>query len=115
MYESRKHPPLPWPQFQKRLLLHFAGAVALVGCSLLIGVGGYVYFEMHSLHDAFLNATMMLGGMGPIAPPLTNGGKIFIGLYALYVGLVFIAAITMVLAPVVHRLLHKFHWDTDAS
>jgi hypothetical protein len=115
MYESRKHPLLPWPQFLRRLALHIAGAVALVIGSLLVGVGGYVYFENHGWHDAFLNATMMLGGMGPLAPPLTNGGKIFIGMYALYVGLVFIAAITMVLAPVAHRLLHKFHWDADVS
>jgi hypothetical protein len=56
---------------------------------------------------------MLLGGMGPVDPPQTFGGKLFAGIYALYAGLVFIATAALVFTPVVHRVLHKFHWDTD--
>lgn len=111
MYESRTQPPLPWPGFLRRMLLHGLAAVVLVAVSLLVGVGGHVYFEDRSWHDAFLNTATMLAGMGPVDLPQTSGGKIFAGLYALYAGLVFLAAAGTIFAPVVHRLLHKFHWD----
>ncbi len=71
---------------------------------------GYSYFEGLAWRDAFLNSTMLLGGMGPVDAPKTGGGKLFAGLYALYAGLVFLVAVGVVLAPVLHRLLHKFHW-----
>ena len=74
-------------------------------------MSGYAYFERLSWLDAFLNAAMLLGGMGPVEEPQTAGGKLFAGLYALYAGLVFLVATAVVLAPVVHRLLHKFHWE----
>lgn len=109
MYESKHHPLLPWPQFKTRLLLHFAGALALILASLLAGAAGHVLFEQHSWHDGFLNGAMMLGGMGPLTPPASNGGKLFVGLYALYAGLVFVAAIGILLAPVAHRVMHQFH------
>jgi len=87
--------------------------VALVLGSLLAGMAGYSYFEGLAWRDAFLNAAMLLGGMGPVDAPRTDGGKLFAGLYALYAGLVFLIAAGLVLAPVLHRLLHKFHWDQD--
>jgi hypothetical protein len=79
--------------------------------SLAGGMAGYSYFEQLPWRDAFLNAAMLLGGMGPVESPATHGGKLFAGLYALYAGLVFLVAVGIVLAPVVHRLLHQFHWD----
>lgn len=114
MYESRKHPPLPRPRFVQRLLLHIAGAIALLLGSLLLGMVGYHYYENLPWVDAFLNSAMLLGGMGPVDAPKTDAGKTFAGLYALYAGLVFILAAGLVLAPIFHRLLHKFHWDEDA-
>ena len=97
------------------MLWHFAVATALVLGSLLIGMAGYALYEGLAWRDAFLNAAMLLGGMGPVEVPRTEGGKLFAGLYALYAGLVFLVAVGIVLAPVVHRLLHKFHWDADGA
>jgi len=76
-------------------------------------MAGYMHYEQLPWRDAFLNAAMLLGGMGPVESPQTAGGKMFAGLYALYAGLVFLVAIGIVLAPVVHRLLHKFHWEGE--
>lgn len=111
MYESRKHPPLTRAHFLRRLALHFTGAIVLLLISLLIGMLGYAYFEDLDWRDGFLNSAMLLGGMGPVDAPSTDGGKVFAGLYALYAGLIFLVAASLVLIPVLHRLLHKFHWD----
>ena len=113
MYESRKHRPLSRPHFYRRLLWHALAATGLVLGSLLLGIAGYSYYEHLAWRDAFLNAAMLLGGMGPVESPQTAGGKMFAGLYALYAGLVFLVATGIVLAPVVHRLLHKFHWEDE--
>ncbi len=86
-------------------------ALALLMLSLLAGMAGYVYFEQLHWLDAFLNAAMLLGGMGPVHLPLTAGGKLFAGFYALYAGLVFIVTAALLFTPLMHRLLHKFHWD----
>lgn len=114
MYESHKHPPLPRPRFVLRLALHIAGAIALLLGSLLLGMVGYHYYENLPWVDAFLNSTMLLGGMGSVDAPRTDAGKTFAGLYALYAGLVFVLAAGLVLAPIFHRVLHKFHWDEEA-
>lgn len=74
-------------------------------------MAGYVRFERLGWRDAFLNAAMLLGGMGPVNPPLSDGGKIFAGLYALYAGLVFLIAVAIIITPLIHRVLHTFHWD----
>ena len=91
--------------------VHVAAAFALLLLSLAIGMAGYEYFEQLAWRDAFLNAAMLLGGMGPVDAPQTNGGKVFAGLYALYAGLVFLVVAALVIAPVVHRVMHKFHWE----
>jgi flagellar biosynthesis protein FliR len=109
MYEPHRQPLLTRAQFARRLGSHFAVAFALVLVSLAIGMTGYMYFEHLPWRDAFLNSAMLLGGMGPVDPLKTDGGKIFAGIYALYAGLVFLATAGVVFAPVVHRLLHKFH------
>lgn len=111
MYESRHQRPLARASFARRLGLHLAAALGLLLLSLGIGMLGYRVLEGLSWLDAFLNAAMLLGGMGPVDLPKTAGGKWFAGLYALYAGLVFIATAALVLGPVLHRVLHRFHWD----
>ena len=113
MYESRADRPLSRMHFLLRMLRHAAGIGALVAASLGIGMAGYVLFERLSWLDAFLNAAMLLGGMGPVHNPATSGGKLFAGLYALYCGLVVIVATGALLVPVLHRALHLFHWRRD--
>lgn len=114
MYESRRQRPLPRAHFVRRLGLHMALAMAVLAVSLGIGMAGYVAFEHLSLLDAFLNAAMLLGGMGPVDLPKSEAGKLFAGCYALYAGLVFIATAALVLTPLLHRVLHRFHWDEGA-
>lgn len=113
MYEPKKHPPIPPERFIKRMLLHAAAALTLLLLSLILGMAGYEYYEQLSWRSAFLNAAMLLGGMGPVDAPVTDGGKLFAGIYALYAGLVFLIVVGLVLAPVVHRIMHKFHWEQD--
>ncbi len=110
-YESKNHPVLPRRQFARRLARNWAAAGLLVGVSLAGGMAGYHYLEKMEWIDAFANAAMILSGMGPLAPMQTWGGKLFAGLYALYSGLVLIAATGIIFAPIVHRLLHRFHAD----
>jgi hypothetical protein len=111
MYESKKQPVLPRQKFAQRLTGHLGAACALLIASLGLGMFGYVNLEHLSLVDAFLNAAMLLGGMGPVNAPQTEAGKIFAGFYALYAGLVFIVTAALVFTPMLHRLLHKFHLD----
>jgi hypothetical protein len=113
MYESRTHPPLSRARFARRLRNHIAAAAAMLLFSLLLGMAGYMYYESLPWRDAFLNSAMLLGGMGPVDSPKTDGGKLFAGMYALYAGLVFLVAVAVVLSPVLHRILHKFHWDPE--
>ncbi len=113
MYESRKHTPLNSGAFASRLMAHLAAALGLLAFSLAVGVWGYMQFEALPLIDAFLNVAMLLGGMGPVNNPATYGGKLFAGLYALYAGLVFIISTALIVTPIAHRVLHKFHWDSE--
>jgi hypothetical protein len=112
MYETKRQPPLPLSRFIRRVILHLLASIALVAGSLLAGTFGYRRLEGLSWLDGFLNAAMLLGGMGPVENPVTNGGKLFAGLYALYSGLLFLVVLAVVLTPVIHRTLHRFHWDT---
>ena len=111
MYESKKQPPLTGSDFAHRLLRHSLVALGLLLVSLLIGMLGYVVFEHLSWIDAFLNSAMLLGGMGPVNAPQSAAGKLFAGLYALYAGLMFIVAAALLFTPVLHRILHRIHWD----
>jgi hypothetical protein len=109
MFEHKGQPPIPTAHFARRLGLSLLAAMALLAASLLIGMAGYHVFEGLSWLDAFVNAAMLLGGMGPVDPLKHEAGKIFAGLYALYAGLVFIVSLVLIVTPVVHRVLHKFH------
>ena len=113
MYEHRHVRPLTRAQFAGRLARHAAAALGLMILSLVIGMAGYEYFEDLAWRDAFLDAAMLLGGMGPVHTPVTPGGKLFAGCYALYAGIVFLVVAGLLLAPVVHRLLHRFHWEAE--
>jgi len=115
MYEQRATQPLSRRHFAWRFARHFLAAQALVAFSLAIGMAGYAYFEGMAWRDAFVNSAMLLGGMGPVDPLKTDGGKVFAGLYALYAGLVFLIVAGVLLAPVFHRILHRFHWETTGK
>ncbi len=115
MYEHRSTRPLPTRRFLRRLALHLLVAAAIVAISLVIGMAGYAHFEDLAWRDAFLNSAMLLGGMGPVDAPRTPGGKVFAGVYALYCGLVFLVAAGVTFAPLLHRLLHHFHWIDESE
>jgi hypothetical protein len=97
------------------MLGHLAIAMSLLVASLVVGMLGYMFFEHLSWIDAFLNAAMLLGGMGPVNPPLTVSGKLFAGLYALYAGLVFIVTAALLFTPILHRVMHRLHWDDNVE
>lgn len=86
-------------------------ALGLLGVSLAIGMSGYHWLAPMNWTDAFLNASMLLGGMGPVDPLTNDGAKLFAGVYALYCGVVFIATAGLVIAPVGTHMLHRFHLD----
>ncbi len=115
-YEHRNEPLLPWRLF----LLRRVGKTFVVGfgvilVSLFVGMLGYRLTEgMHWL-DAFLNASMILGGMGPVDTLHTRAGKLFAGIYALYSGLVLIGVAGLLLAPFLHRLMHRFHLESTRT
>jgi hypothetical protein len=111
MYERHTERMLTPRQFAGRMARHGGIVVGLVVVSLAAGIVGYMGFARMSWVDAFLNSAMLLGGMGPVGDLPTDGAKIFAGCYALYAGLAFIASVTIVMAPVVHRIAHRFHVD----
>ena len=113
MYEPRHIQPISRKLFMRRMLDHAIAAFVLASVSLILGIVGYEHFENLAWRDAFLNSAMLLGGMGPVDPPHSPGGKVFAGVYALFAGLVFIITAGVVVTPVLHRLLHKFHWKDD--
>ncbi len=112
MYEHRREPLLPFPVFLRRVLNSACMAVAVVTTALGIGVLGYHALENIPWVDAVLNASMILGGMGPVTELHTVAGKLFASAYALFSGIVFITTSGILLAPFVHRLLHRFHLET---
>lgn len=108
-YESHELPLAPPHVFVARVVRNVIGVAAVMLLSLTAGMAGFHWLEGLGWIDAFLNAAMLLGGMGPVDVPRSDAGKLFAGLYALYCGLFVLIAAGIVLAPVAHRLLHRFH------
>lgn len=115
MYEHTSEPLLPAKRFARRLLGHFITALAAIFGSLGIGVAGYHFLEKLPWLDALLNASMILGGMGPVNAVRTPAGKLFASLYALFSGVVFLVIVGIMMAPVGHRLLHSLHLEKARS
>jgi hypothetical protein len=109
IYEPHTAPLLPWPAFVRRQLVHFGYGTALILVSLGIGTEGFHALAGQDSLDAFLNAAMLLGGMGPVGVIQGDGGKVFAALFALYAGLVFLISAAVLFAPALHRLLHALH------
>lgn len=108
-WEHRSHAVAPLGGFLRRLLVAAGLWLAISSVGLLIGIAGYAGFEGMSLVDAYMNAAMILSGMGPAEEIKTTAGKIFAGTYAIFSGLIIVIASGFVLAPIFHRVLHKFH------
>ena len=111
-FEHKSEPVIAPATFMARLGRALVIWLGITLGGLTIGIAGYAYFEGMALTDAFVNAAMILSGMGPVGELKTEGGKIFAGLYAIFSGLVIVIATGFVLAPVFHRVLHKFHVET---
>jgi hypothetical protein len=111
IYEHHNIRPISHADFITRMVRHGALALFLTLFSIGLGMAGYAYFENLPWRDAFVNAAMLMGGMGPVDMPKTDGGKLFAGLYALYAGMVYLAIAGVLLVPVIHRVLHRFHWE----
>jgi hypothetical protein len=111
MYEHRNEPLLPRSAFLRRLAAHVGIAVGMIAGSLAIGILGYHLIEGLAWVDALLNASMILGGMGPVDAIHTDAGKLFASFYALYSGIVFLLTVGIIVAPVFHRILHHFHLE----
>jgi sterol desaturase/sphingolipid hydroxylase (fatty acid hydroxylase superfamily) len=108
-FESAADPLATRQAFTLRLVRNGLWALLLVILSTAVGMAGYMGFEGMSAVDAFVNAAMILSGMGPLTPLNTEGGKIFAGVYAIVCGLMLFAIAGVILAPVYHRILHRFH------
>jgi len=108
-FERRHEPLLPRHLFVRRFARWSFAAFLVLAASLAIGICGYHFLEGLPWIDALLNASMILGGMGPVDPIRTSAGKLFASFYALYSGLAIIGVFGLLIAPLVHRVFHKFH------
>lgn len=109
MYERRNYPLLSRAKFARRVARHLLLALSFVAVALGIGVFGYHFVARLSWIDSLLNASMILGGMGPVDPLHSSAAKLFASFYALFSGLAFIGIASVLVAPFAHRLLHRFH------
>lgn len=111
MYEHRSHPLLSRAKFVRRVARHMSLALFVVAFALGIGVCGYHYIAHLNWIDSLLNASMILGGMGPVDSLQSNAAKLFASFYALFSGLAFIGIASLMIAPFAHRFLHRFHLE----
>lgn len=109
MYEHHKQPLASKKVFAQRLTRNGLIGLMLLAFSLGVGMLGYHFLENLSWIDALLNASMILGGMGPVTPLQTNAGKLFASFYAIYSGVILLASVSILIAPIFHRFLHRFH------
>jgi hypothetical protein len=112
MFEHRLDPLLPRSQFYRRLLIYTGLALGIISVSLIIGILGYHYLAGLAWVDALVNASMLLGGMGPVDPLKTTAGKVFASIYALFSGMILLVAVGVLISPIFHRILHRFHLET---
>ncbi len=110
-FEHRGQPLASRRLFLRRMARYLAVSVAIILLSLVVGILGYHFFEGLSWIDSLLNASMILGGMGPVDPIRTVPGKLFASFYALFSGMVFLVAVGVLIAPAFHRFLHRFHLE----
>ena len=111
MYEHRSHPLLSRAKFMRRVARHVSLALIVVAIALAIGVFGYHSIGELGWIDSLLNASMILGGMGPVDPLKSDAAKLFASFYALFSGLAFIGIASLMIAPFAHRFLHRFHLE----
>jgi hypothetical protein len=114
-FEHRNEQLASTGDFLKRMFRFAALATGIILVSLGIGIVGYHYLEGLSWIDSLLNASMILGGMGPVAPLQTTAGKLFASFYALFSGMVFLVAVGVLIAPIFHRFLHHFHLEIEGG
>jgi hypothetical protein len=114
-YERRHHRLAPIPVFVRRLLASVSVSGSMIFGTLLIGMAGYHWVAGFAWIDALHNAAMILGGMGPVDPVRTVAAKLFASLYALFCGLVFVGAMGLVISPILHRMVHRFHLDEEEA
>jgi len=112
-FEGRKEPLASRGVFLRRMIGYVTVSFGIVAFSLGIGILGYHIFEGLSWIDSLLNASMILGGMGPVNPLVTNPGKLFASFYALFSGMILLVAVGVLIAPAFHRFLHHFHLEID--
>ncbi len=115
MYEPKHTRPISTRHFARRMVAHFCVSQGMVLSALLLGMTGFHVTDGLGWLDSFVEAAMLLGGMGPIHAPVSVAGKLFAGSYALLCGLLFIVVAGLIIAPVVHRILHRLHWDDPAK
>jgi hypothetical protein len=115
LYEHRGEPLLSRRRFAYRMWQHFLVALLVIAVSLLIGMAGYHALAGFTWIDSFLNAAMLLGGMGPVGDIPTSSGKLFAGVYALYAGLVLLVSAAVLLTPILHRVMHRLHLEGGGS
>ncbi|HEX2695727.1 MAG TPA: hypothetical protein VHP61_08220 [Acidobacteriota bacterium] len=115
MYEHKSEPLLPFGRFARRLLGHFIIALVAISGSLGIGVAGYHFLGKLPWLDSLLNASMILGGMGPVDAIRTPAGKLFASFYALFSGVVFLVIVGVLMVPIGHRFLHSLHLEKARS
>jgi hypothetical protein len=113
MFEDRRSKPISRQEFALRVLRQSGFGLGVILLALGVGVLGYHGYAHLSWVDSLLNASMILGGMGPVDPLPNDAAKVFASMYALFSGLAFIGLAGVMLAPFVHRLIHKFHWESD--
>jgi hypothetical protein len=113
IYERHNQPLLSRKKFLIRLLKHALVSLVLLIVSLGIGVIGYHILESFSWIDALLNASMILGGMGPVNPLVTVPGKLFASFYAIFSGVIFLVGAGVLITPIAHRILHQLHLDEE--
>ena len=108
MYESKHRPLVPIHTFVQRMISHLLFGIGIIVFSLFLGMAGYHYFEEMDWVNSYENAAMILSGMGPVDPVKTVNGKLFVGTYALFSGIVFLIVIAIFIAPLFHRFFHRF-------